>query len=136
MRRWTLAAVAPTLLALAGCEMFLFGAAGSMAMAYVNGDGVKTYKMPYPKVSAAAVESASHLNLTGYRLTRDADETKITGDDADGESVTIRVVSKDNGRAAEVRVRFGPFGNYVPSRVFMDGLNMELGLPPEPTHKR
>jgi len=136
MRRWTLAAAALALLILIGCEVFLAGAAGSMAMAYVNGQGVKTYKLPYAKVSAAAVKAASYLRLTRPKVTRDADETEITGDEASGDSVSILVSSIDNGRAAEVRARFGPFGNYVPTRVFMDGLNMELGLPLEPTHRR
>ena len=124
--------VAALALGLAGCELLVMGTGAGLVMAYVRGEGIRKYEIPFEEVVAAAEKAADALNLMDQSISRGARRTTITGRDVDGNRVRIRVIPLDGGRAAEVRVRIGLLGEYVPTKVFVDTLNEQLGLPPEP----
>ena len=127
---------AALVLGLAGCEALVLGTAAGMALAYVRGEGIRKYDVPYEQVVNAVVEAASALHLRDQTVSRGDRRTTVRGRDVDGNRVRIRVYPREDGTQAEVRVRIGVMGEYVPTKIFVDTVNERLGLPPEPDAPR
>ena len=121
---------------LAGCEIMAIGGAASLAMAWYRGEGIRKYEMPYAQVSEAVVTASGALHLEAPSIRQGDRRTVIRGTDVDGHRVRIRAFPRDGGRHAEVRVRIGAMGEYVPTKVFIDTVNEQLGLPPEAPRER
>lgn len=115
--------------------MALGGAAG-LAMAWRRGEGIKEYDRPYAQVSDAVVSASEALHLQSRSVEQTERSTLVRGADVDGHRVRIRAFPRDGGQRAEVRVRIGAMGEYVPTKVFIDTVNEQLGLPPEPPRER
>lgn len=117
---------------LAGCEIFVVGAAVTLtSMAFSDGEGRKTYAHPYDQVVPIAEDASATLNLVSVEIDRGRRKTVITGKNVDGEKVKIRVYSREKGKKAEVTVRAGLLGDYLSTALVFDAINEELGLPPE-----
>lgn len=123
-------------LGLAACELLVLGSAAGLAYAYVRGEGVRLYDKPYEEVVPAVEKAAGALNLRNQSTSIGRRRTVITGRDVDGNRVRLRVFPQDGGKRAEVRVRIGAMGEYVPTKVFVDTVNELLGLPPDPDPPR
>jgi len=134
MRAGIVLALAPLA---AGCEIFIVGAAVTMAtMYYHNGEGRKVYAFAYPRVAALAEEAAAQLALQKQEVSRGPAKTVIKGTNVDGESVRVEAIAVDHGRQTEVRVRVGMVGDYINTVLVFDYINEKLGLPLETSHPR
>ena len=131
MRRCAVLVGSALTLALCGCEALLLGPTAGLAYQYFKGEGRKTYAIPYPKVAAAARKAVAALHLRELDVDEDEDSLRFRGEDVNGFGVKVDVFSRDEGRKALVRSRFGAMGERVPTEVFFSALNEDLGLPPE-----
>ena len=131
MRQRAALAVLALSVFLCGCEAFLLVPTAGLAYQYVNSEGRKTYAIPYARVAAAARKAVAALHLRELEVDEDDDRLRFRGEDVNGFAVKVDVYSRDEGRKAEVRSRFGAMGERIPTEVFFSALNEDLGLPLE-----
>ncbi len=102
--------LAPVLL-LSGCVALVVGAAAGVGgYAYVKGELVRVYDVPYEKAWTASLDTLKSLDMTIVDESRDKLKGIISAKRADDASIKVTVESLSE-QSTRVKVRVGVFGD-------------------------
>ncbi len=121
-------ALAAGLFGLAGCRLFVVGAAagaGALTVAYIDGKVVADYGYSLDQVAAAARQAISDLGFAQPEEIKDETAVTFNTHNAKGNSIKI-AITRTSDKSSKVTIRVGTFGDKELSMLINDKIKAGL----------